>query len=188
LVGAALLSACAPVASGPAPVNPPVTAVTAPFSPAPSAAPVALHQAAPDVAFMDNAGARHTLAEFKGKFVVLVFFAHWCGICQKELPHLAQFQSDYKDKNAVVVPIEATGADLDLLRAFGDRYNIHMPLYADPSLASAQTYLVDHYPWAYVITPNFVVQEQVLGESSPNYYASRYALYMTSANGAATTP
>lgn len=54
-----------------------------PTAPGASAAPLvapavaAVGQLAPDLAFLDAGGQRHLLSEYKGKFLALVFFAHW---------------------------------------------------------------------------------------------------------------
>ena len=47
---------------------------------------------APDVAFYDAAGGRHTLAEYKGRYVLMNFWATWCAPCVAELPALAKLK------------------------------------------------------------------------------------------------
>ena len=143
--------------------------------------PVVLHQMAPNVTFQDGDGTSHTLNEFKGKFVVLAFFAHWCGVCQKEMPVLQQFATDYKDKNAVVVGIESTGAPPDIVKSFADLITPGMTLYHDTSLAAPKTFLVERFPTLYIISPDFSVQEAVLGAASADYLKARYQLYVTQA-------
>jgi thiol-disulfide isomerase/thioredoxin len=168
-------SACAGVPT----VGAAASASTAPAAAASVAPlpPVVLHEAARNIQFTDTAGATHHLDEFKGKYVLLVFFAHWCGICQHELPVMEDFGTKYKDKNTVVVPVEATGAGADIVKAFADRYKIGMPLYYDTSMAAASTYLVDHYPFTYMISPDFTAQENVLGPATFQYLEQRYNLY-----------
>jgi len=48
--------------------------------------PVELKKPAPNVTFYDSAGGRHTLDEYKGKFIALVFFAYYCPTCRAEMP------------------------------------------------------------------------------------------------------
>ena len=45
------------------------------------------------------------LADYKGKYVVLDFFASWCPDCRKEMPEVINIYNTYKDKNVVVIGI-----------------------------------------------------------------------------------
>jgi thiol-disulfide isomerase/thioredoxin len=60
---------------------------------------------APDFKVVDMQGVEHTLADFKGKYVFIDFWATWCGPCKVEIPHLKQLYEDYKDKNLVIMSI-----------------------------------------------------------------------------------
>jgi len=54
--------------------------------------------AAPDLDLLDLQGARHSLADYRGKPVVLNFWATWCVPCAAEMPLLSEMQNRYKDK------------------------------------------------------------------------------------------
>ncbi len=56
------------------------------------------------VAFRDAEGNRHTLAEFKGKVVLVDVWATWCGPCRQSLPEVAELQKAGGDRY-VVLPI-----------------------------------------------------------------------------------
>jgi len=60
---------------------------------------------APDVPFTDAGGKTHTLAEFKGKAVVLNLWATWCGPCVAEMPTLARLQTESAGKPVAVVAV-----------------------------------------------------------------------------------
>src|SRR5579864_2633574 len=55
-------------------------------------------EAAPSLELHDLKGAPHKLAEFRGKPVVLNFWATWCVPCAAEMPLLSEMQTQYKDK------------------------------------------------------------------------------------------
>jgi thiol-disulfide isomerase/thioredoxin len=60
-----------------------------------------------------------TVADLKGKVVVLNLWATWCAPCRKEMPTLAQLQAAYAGKPVVVVALSTDGdADLAKARAF----------------------------------------------------------------------
>jgi len=57
----------------------------------------------PDVAFTDLSGKPQSLEAFKGKVVVLNFWATWCGPCRDELPMLDKLVKEYGDKDVVIL-------------------------------------------------------------------------------------
>ncbi|HEV8494075.1 MAG TPA: TlpA disulfide reductase family protein [Candidatus Angelobacter sp.] len=54
--------------------------------------------AAPNLDLRDLQGAKHALADYRGKPVVLNFWAMWCVPCAAEMPLLTEMQNRYKDK------------------------------------------------------------------------------------------
>lgn len=58
-------------------------------------------------------GSRHSLSEFKGKVVLLNFWATWCGPCQVEMPHLEAMHKELGPKGLVVLGISTDDAKLD---------------------------------------------------------------------------
>ena len=63
---------------------------------------------APQVEFTDVEGATHTLADWKGKVVLLNFWATWCAPCREEMPALDRLQAELGGDDFEVVTI-ATG-------------------------------------------------------------------------------
>ena len=82
------------------------------------------------VAFRDAAGARHTLAEFKGKVVVVDIWATWCPPCRKSLPGLAKLAAAAGNDYAVV-PLSVDDEGLQAVQPFLQQ---HADLAALPAL------------------------------------------------------
>ncbi|MFT4252569.1 MAG: TlpA disulfide reductase family protein [Caulobacter sp.] len=73
---------------------------------------------APATVFTDMAGKPHTLADFKGKVVVMNLWATWCGPCKKEMPTLAKLAGAYATQPVLVLPVSMDrDKDLNLIQA-----------------------------------------------------------------------
>ncbi|MCX8080037.1 MAG: AhpC/TSA family protein [Bacteroidia bacterium] len=65
-------------------------------------------QIAPEIAMTDTAGKIFTLSNLRGKYVLIDFWASWCGPCRKEMPNVKKLYEKYKNKN-----FEILGVSLD---------------------------------------------------------------------------
>lgn len=61
--------------------------------------------AAIDFALKDADGKEYKLADFKGKIVLLDFWATWCGPCKQAMPSIQKISEDFKDKPVVVIGV-----------------------------------------------------------------------------------
>jgi peroxiredoxin len=66
---------------------------------------------APDFEMKDTNGKAVKLSDFKGKYVLIDFWASWCGPCRKENPNVVKTYQKYKDKNFTVLGVSLDRAD-----------------------------------------------------------------------------
>ncbi len=79
---------------------------------------VAVGAQAPDLTLEDRNGKKVNLEKFKGKVLVVDFWASWCGPCRAEIPKLKKIYEDYKDnKNVEFVSISIDGDKAAWLKA-----------------------------------------------------------------------
>jgi len=60
---------------------------------------------APELSLADASGAMVKLADYRGKVVLLNFWATWCGPCEVEIPWFIEFQQKYKDRDFAVLGV-----------------------------------------------------------------------------------
>ncbi|MBO1436737.1 TlpA disulfide reductase family protein [Meiothermus sp. CFH 77666] len=110
-------------------------------------------QVAPDFRLRDASGKVYTLASFKGKPVVITFWASWCPICKAEFPKLHQLAQQYKVP-FVVISREPRDTD-QVVRDYMKTYPNFLPLLALPGgdnpVAVANRYRVLGQPWTFVL-------------------------------------
>jgi thiol-disulfide isomerase/thioredoxin len=86
-------------------------------------------EGAPELLWHDMHGTPQNLTSYKGKIIVLNFWATWCVPCKHEMPLLAEMQKKYEDKGVVVL-----GASVDdeksqqLVQPFAEKNNILFPV------------------------------------------------------------
>ena len=64
-----------------------------------------LRKAAPNFTLSDSKGASVRLSDYKGRVVLLDFWATWCHGCKTEIPWYREFQNKYKDKGLSVIGV-----------------------------------------------------------------------------------
>lgn len=80
-----------------------------------------------DFTLKDMNGATVNLADFRGRPVILNFWATWCGPCKAEIPALVALAEQYKSKNLTVIGVSVDDTPEDL-REFAAEYKMNYPV------------------------------------------------------------
>ena len=77
---------------------------------------------------VDLAGKQYKLSDYKGKWVVVNYWATWCPPCLDEIPELIEFHEQYSKDKAVVLGVSYEELDRDYLEKFVDEFFISYPI------------------------------------------------------------
>jgi cytochrome c biogenesis protein CcmG, thiol:disulfide interchange protein DsbE len=109
------------------------------------------HPTAPNFTLPDISGHGTTsLSAFRGKVVVLNFWASWCDPCKTEAPALQEIASKYGSRGVAVVGVDSQDATSDA-RAFAERYHLRYPLVHAQGTGIYHRWGLSAYPETFII-------------------------------------
>jgi len=117
---------------------------------------------APDFALESLAGGKVRLSDFKGKIVVLNFWATWCAPCVTEFPSMVRMANELKDK-VVLITVAADERKEDVL-AFIDSfkgYGSNIVHLWDPKLNVAKSFGTEKLPETYILKSDLKLAKKV---------------------------
>lgn len=128
---------------------------------------LALHEtpvAVPEVVLLDAEDGEHSLAEYRGKWVVLNFWATWCAPCRREMPSLERLQAAMP--GLAVVPV-ATGrnAVAGIRRFFDEAGVTTLPIRRDPASELARAMGVMGLPVTVILNPEGQEVARLIGDA-----------------------
>ena len=80
--------------------------------------PNAKRNVAPDFVLTDADGRKVKLSDYKGKVVLLNFWATWCGPCKLEIPWFVDFEKTYKDKGFAVLGVSMDEEGWEIVKPY----------------------------------------------------------------------
>lgn len=83
---------------------------------------------APDFTLKDDAGRTIRLSTYKGRVVLLNFWATWCGGCKVEIPWLVQFERKYEKSGLTVIGVSMDDAGWTTVKKFMTKKDINYPV------------------------------------------------------------
>jgi len=118
---------------------------------------------ATDFSLKDMNGKIVPLSAFKGKVVLLNFFATWCPPCRAEMPALNKLYHALKPRGLEVVAV-STDRSINDIKDFLERYRVDFPILFDADRSAAKQYRVFSMPTTFLINRNGMIVEKFYGE------------------------
>lgn len=117
---------------------------------------------APPFTLNDLEGRPVTLTDYKGKVVLLNFWATWCEPCKKEMPEIQAAYEQYKEQGLAVLAVNF-GENADPTVSFVHHGRLTFPVLLDRNASVAERYAVINLPVTFFIDPDGIIRERVFG-------------------------
>ena len=121
-------------------------------------------QKAPDFTLKDINGNPVSLSSFKGKVVLLNFWATWCPPCKAEMPSMNRLQKKFKNRGFVIIAVSTDGR-IDEPKDFITKNPVSFIVLHDSKLkVSRNLYKVFMMPTTFLIDKRGIIVEKYFGE------------------------
>lgn len=126
---------------------------------------VEIGKPAPDFSLSDTESRTVTLSDYKGKVVILNFFATWCPPCRGEIPDFIDIQSEYASRGVAFIGVSMEKAGT--LKTFVNRMGINYPVLADSASQAFTKYgPIRGVPTTFVVDKGLKIYKIYIGSRS----------------------
>ncbi len=116
-------------------------------------APLTKKDPAPSFIMKTLKGKEVTLSDYRGKYLLLNFWATWCAPCKIEMPSLETLYNKFKSTNFDIIAVSNDIFGAKVVKPFVDTYNMTFTVSLDQDLKISNTYGVSSLPTTFLIDP-----------------------------------
>jgi peroxiredoxin len=125
---------------------------------------------APAFALADLDGKTVSSDAFKGKVVILDFWATWCPPCKEEIPHLVRLQSKYRGQGLEVVGLALDAGGAKDVRPFADDHDVNYTMLIGNEDVTKAYGNITMIPTTFVIDRNGKIAHRFVGLIAPEVF------------------
>jgi len=118
---------------------------------------------APDFELETLDGEEVKLSDYKGKKVLLNFWATWCPPCRVEIPDIQKYHEEYDDVAILAVNLLETESSPRNVVSFVEEYGMTFEVLSDENSVVATTFDAFSLPTSYLIDSNGIIQNKAIG-------------------------
>ena len=119
--------------------------------------------ATPPLELSDLQGTRHRLADYRGKVVMVNFWATWCVPCRDEMPSIERLRASLEGRPFAVLAVNV-GESAGAARGFAASMPLGFPLLLDRDTRTSRAWGARILPATFLIGPDGVARFSYLGE------------------------
>ncbi len=108
-------------------------------------------------------GSIDKLSKYRGKWVIVNYWATWCPPCIEEMPELQAYHDEHEDIDGVVIGINSEDVSEKKLLNFLDVYSITYPSYVSKPTFKTELGALPGLPTTYVISPAGTIEARQVG-------------------------
>lgn len=128
---------------------------------------------APDFALQDLNGNIVKLSDYKGKVVIIDFWATWCGPCRRGIPEFVALQAEYGEDKLAILGVSVDQGDLSVVPKFAKNYEINYPvLYANEDIQRKYG-PIRSIPTAFIVDRSGKVRDLAIGLRPKSYFKNQ---------------
>lgn len=118
----------------------------------------------PDFTLSDMQGKAHTLGDYRGKVVMLNFWATYCGPCIKEMPSMQRLKEKLAGKPFSILAVDMAEEKRDV-EAFFARHKIQVdfPILLDPEGMVVEQWMISAVPTTFILDPEGNIRYALFG-------------------------
>lgn len=120
-------------------------------------------QPAPDFTLSDLSGKSHKLSDYRGKVVILNFWATWCPPCKEEIPSMMVLNKSMQGKPFAMLCASIDEGGKQAVTEYFKSSGNSLPVLLDTDHSVAQLYGTTGVPETFVISPAGVILEKAIG-------------------------
>jgi peroxiredoxin len=133
-----------------------------------------VNMVAPDFSMPELRGGQFQLSAYRGKIVLLDFWATWCDPCREEIPHLVELQSKYRDRGLEIVGVSMDDGP-EPVRDYYQRFKMNYPVVMGNAKIGELYGGVLGLPIAFVIGRDGRIQSKHIGATDISIFENEIA-------------